>query len=367
MSSIYSIKPNQQVSPFLLLYIIHATQIGEGILNFERLIAAEAGYDSWIAVLLTGLMMTIILWIIWKLLNEETVDLIGLHQSIFTKWIGNGLTIIVSIYFLLVPILILRSYLEVIKVWLFEDLFTLGFAIILFLLLLYFIVGGFRITTGLLFISVLVTMFLGIFKYIAFTNANIENLLPIMNHSSKEILSAVKAMFYSFLGIELILIYAPFIRHFQTNIKWAIAANWITTFIYLFSAIAIFLYFSEHQLLKIQWPTLHLWKEINLPFVERFEYIGISLHFIAIIATACIYFWAGIQCIHRVTSLNIRKISIVLAIVCVIGFVSLTSFLVVEKLEKVVNEFGFYFLIGYLPLLFFLSLIKKGVKKHAKI
>ena len=42
------------ISPFLIMFIIHSNQVGVGILGFPRYIAAYAGNDAWIVVIITG-------------------------------------------------------------------------------------------------------------------------------------------------------------------------------------------------------------------------------------------------------------------------------------------------------------------------
>lgn len=43
------------ISPFLVFFVIHATQVGVGALNFQRPLMKEAGQDAWMAVLMAGL------------------------------------------------------------------------------------------------------------------------------------------------------------------------------------------------------------------------------------------------------------------------------------------------------------------------
>ncbi len=357
---------SQMVSPFLLFFILHATQIGEGILSFERRISEVAGYDSWISILLTSLATAIVIFLIWRILPENN-DLIDVHLEVFGKIIGNLFSVCFSLYFFSIAIIIVRSYIEIIQIWFFPELNVTFFLIILYILILYIVLGGFRIVVGFAFFSVFITTFLAIFKHAAFSNGYNDNLLPILNTEFINIIKAIEPMTFGFLGIELILIYAPFLHRFQSGLKWAILGNGLTSFVYLYSTIAIFVYYNMEQLQKITWPSLQLWKVINFPFVERFEFVGISLHFIAIIASACLYFWAGTQCFHRISNISFKKIAILVAITGVFSVFYVTNFLVIEKVTTYLSKCGVYLLFGYIPFLFIWRLFVLGVKKkHGK-
>ncbi|SHM93773.1 GerAB/ArcD/ProY family transporter [Gracilibacillus kekensis] len=353
---------SQMVSPFLLLFILHATQIGEGILSFERRISKVAGYDSWISILLTGLATATVIFLIWRIVPENK-DLIDVHLELFGKIIGKIFSAVFGLYCFAIAIIVVRSYIEIIQIWLFPDLSVSYFLIFLYILILYMVLGGFRIVIGFAFFSVFVTTFLAIFKYAAFSNGYIDNLLPILNTEIINIIKGIEPMTFGFLGIELILVYAPFIHRFKTGLKWALLANGLTTFVYLYSTIAIFIYYNIEQLQRITWPSLQLWKVIDFPFVERFEFVGISLHFIAIIASAALYFWAGTQCFHRLTNISFKKIAISFAIIGVSSVFYVTNFLVIERVTTYLSKIGVYLLFGYIPFLFIVWLIITGVKK----
>ncbi len=354
------------VSPFLLLYIVHATQIGEGILSFERHIARIAGYDAWISIILTGVLTTFVVVIIWRIVGEEQADFMTIHQFIFGNLFGKLLTFIFSLYLFAISMTVLVSYIEIIQIWFFPDMSIYFFMFILVMLILYISLGGFRIVVGFAFFSVFVTGFLAIFKYKAFTDGHFNNLLPVFNTPPKDIILAMEPMSFSLLGIELILIYAPFIHRFQSGLKWAVSSNIFTTIVYFFSAIAIFMYYNEQHIQFISWPTLQLWKVINFPIIERFEYVGISLHMIAIIATSCLYFWASMQCFHRITTFTFRKISIFCALIGISSIFFIHNFLIIEKITLTLSRVGMVLLFGYIPLLYVCHKIASGVKKkHA--
>ncbi len=353
---------SQMVSPFLVLYILHGTQMGEGVLTFTRRIAKVAGYDAWIGILLTWLLTTIIIVIVWKIVPDGQ-DLIDIHHSIFGKRFGNLLSLLFGVHLLSLSFYVMRSYIEVIQVWYFQDLSIGWFSLFLYILILYLVLGGFRTVVGFIFFSFWIPLVLSFSILIAFQHGHMENLLPIMNTSYWNIVKSVEPMATGYLGIELILMFAPFIHKFHKGLKWAVSANGLTTLIYLLVALSNFVYFNQEQIQLLAWPSLHVWKIISFPLIERFEYVGISLHFIVIIATSCIYFWGSVQCYYRISKVSFRGISIFLAIIGFISMFLVKDYLMIEQLSNILSKIGFCLLFIYIPFLYILKLIKSGVTK----
>lgn len=117
------VKPNETklISPFFVFFLMPGMQIGVGILGFERVIAKEAGQDAWLSVLISGLIINVLLWMCFKLLGRgpQTLDLVAIHKDLFGKWVGNVFNILFILYLIMISIILIRTYLEVIQVWMF--------------------------------------------------------------------------------------------------------------------------------------------------------------------------------------------------------------------------------------------------------
>ncbi len=356
------VNSTQTVSSFLIAYIIFASQIGESILSYAREIAKVAGYDSWVSILLTGMLITAVISLIWGIIPDQQ-DLIDIHQSLFGKLFGNILSTLFGIYLFFISIFVVQSYVDVIQNWLFPDLSLSWFSLFLSILILYIVLGGFRTVAGFAFFSIWITFFLTSLNIEAFRYGHFDNLLPILNTSYMNLIKAIEPMTSGFLGIELVLLYAPFIRNFRTSLKWAIGANGITTLVYLVATIGMFVYFGQNQIQLISWPALQLWKIISFSLIERFEYVGISLHFMVIIATSCLYFWGCAQCFHRLTNKSFRSISIVFAILGFISMFIINNHMIIEKLSTILTKVGMYILYVYIPILYLFKVVKKRGEK----
>ncbi|MED3650801.1 GerAB/ArcD/ProY family transporter [Heyndrickxia sporothermodurans] len=266
-----TIPENRKVSPSLTFFTIHGMQFGIGILGFQRLIARKAGYDSWISVILAGIATMMIMWMIYKILEMGKQDLAETHQFVFGKLLGKVFNLLFIFYFLLYIVTILRTYTEIIQVWVFEDLNVFIFTVIYLSLCMYIVFGGFRTVVGMMFFSVTLPSYLLILFSYTFEYADFRHFLPIFDHSTKDIILASHQMSLTYMGYEAFLIYSPFVKNTNQSKKWAYLALLVSLIMFLYTAVLTFGYFSEGMLQKYIWPTLTTWKIVHLPVVERFE------------------------------------------------------------------------------------------------
>lgn len=139
------------ISPFLVFFVIHATQVGVGALNFQRPLMKEAGQDAWMAVLMAGLSAHVLIWLMYRLLSHlpSGGDLVSLHEQYFGRWIGGVLSLGLLFYYALAAFMVLQSYIEVIKVWVFPLMGAWQFSLMFLLMTYYVVSGGFRVVVGL--------------------------------------------------------------------------------------------------------------------------------------------------------------------------------------------------------------------------
>lgn len=351
-----------QVSPYFVFFLVHSVQIGVGILGFQQSLVSVAGNDSWIVVIIAGIAVHIVIWIIFQLLNRAEMDLIDINKFVFGKWLGGIFSLIWMVYFLSVGFTVLYSYFEVIHVWMFPEANNVLLSILLGILIVYTILGGFRTVAGICFLGVVIPAYL-IFTFLfPIPYTEIISLFPIWNHGIKDMFLATKEMTLSYLGFSTLLMYYPFIKEAKTAHKWAQMGALLTLLTYLLITIVSLSYFSEEQLVKQIWATLTLWKIVEMPVVERFEYIGIASWALIILPNVCLLFWASTRGFKKVLGVN-QKYTLV-------GFVFLMIILSTffQKREHVAmlgswtTKVGLYSEFGFVPLLFLLYLVVSKVR-----
>lgn len=344
-----------QVSPYFVFFLVHSMQYGVGILGFQRLIAKHARHDAWISVLIAGLVTHLIIWIIYRLLENSNGNIQSIHNHIAGVRVGSVFTFLLSVYFIAQTIDVLRTYIEVIQVWMFPTMNTTVFSFLLLSLVLYAVLGGFRVVTGICFLGVILPSFLLLTFLVTLEFGVFGRFLPIINVSFKDILLGARQMSLSVIGFEALLVYYPFIKHAKKSQPWAHAALLFTTCIYLIWMASAIIFFSSAQLEKNIWATLSIWKIIELPFIERFEYIGIATWCLVILTNLCLGVWCASRLWRELFRIKQEHASYIVIAVVFLVLQSLNTREIVNQFNDILSIAGFYFLIAYIPSLYFLQ------------
>ncbi|HDR4571803.1 spore germination protein [Bacillus cytotoxicus] len=357
------VKTKYQISPIFVFFLIHGAQFGAGVLGFARIIAKSAGYDGWIGVLIVGITIHILIWMMHFLLKENEGNLIDLHQELFGKWVGTGMNLLFVTYFFIISISVIRTYVEIVQVWMFPTASTWTLTFFFCLLSYYIISSGFRVMTGICVISIA-----GIFGYLFLSlfvlkYAQWENLLPIFSHSVQDILKAAQSSIYTMTGFEVYLMIYPFVKGAQKSHKFAQYGALFSNILYVFSTMLAFAFFSENQLLQTIWPQLSMTQVIQLPFIERLEYIAISAYALVIMPSFLLPLWAATRGTYEVFRVKQKKILIALLFITIIISQLLTNRHDINDFISMISHTSFFVLYMYIPILFLIMWVKRKWKK----
>jgi hypothetical protein len=185
----------------------------------------------------------------------------------------------------------------------------------------------------------------------------------LFDESIKDYLSATKNMMLSYLGFETVLVFYPFIKNAKKSQKFAHYANIFTFMMYLLITLFSFAFFSEEQLSRNIWATLSMVKIVQVSFVERFDFIFVSMWCIVILPNITLAIW----CSSRVAKLmlNVRQHYTLIAVLAIalLACILLNTRFKINMLNNYTNKVGFYLAISYIPLLFVVTFFRKMLKK----
>ncbi|MCD7036131.1 spore germination protein [Metabacillus sp. GX 13764] len=361
------ISEKAQISPFMIFYLTHSIQFGVGVLGFQRIIAKEAGNDGWMVVILSGIIAHLSFWMIVTMLKRSKgKNIVDLHKEYLGKWLGHAFSLLITGYFMFLGLTVLITYTEIVEVWVFPDLNVWVFTFLFYLLVYYILSGGFRIVAGIAFLGVILPAYL-IFTFIfPLKYAHYYNLLPIFHHSPMELFGGMYKMSLSLLGFESIFFYYPFIKNPEKSAKWGHFGIAVTTFVYLLIAVVSIIYFSEEQIQKNIWATLTLWKVVEMPFVERFEYIGIANWNLIILPNVALMLWCASRGMKQVFLIRQKKTIVIVLIICYFMTNLFRNRAQINFLNDFMGQAGFYLTYVYIPLLFVLTFVIRKVKEKQK-
>ncbi|MFD1363385.1 GerAB/ArcD/ProY family transporter [Lentibacillus salinarum] len=354
-----------KVSKLMVFFLISGSQIGVGFLGFQSIISQHAGHDAWMSLIISGVGVSVIIWIMYQLLkHNDEGDIVAIHQFTFGKWLGAFLTALFVLYLLFLAIVVLRTYIEIIQVWMFPHLKVWAFLLLLIPLIYYIISDQFRTVVGVCFLGIVYPFFLNLTLFFPLKYADFTHLLPVMEHSITQLMQSSSVAILNFMGFSAILVFYPFIRGAEQSQRYAHYGNLYTTVLYLAVCLIAFVYYNEGELERIVWATLGLWRIIELPFMERFEYFGIATLFFTILPNVVLLIWAATRTVHRAFGFNHKKVAVVLLGVIFIACVSYGGRQGVNILNDTAGGIGRVFLFIYVPVLFIINLLRRKVRKH---
>lgn len=360
------IQEHNKIAAYMTVFLVHPLQVGVGILGYQSYLAKYAGYDSWISVLFAGLGVSFVLWVIYAILNKGQGSLITIHKDVFGRWLGGVLSSLFLLYLFIVGVMVIRTYSEVVQVWLFPEMPMWLVSLMLLALVYYTIIGGFRAVIGMCFFGFFIPFIAVLPAFLPLLGlGHFANLLPIWSHSFTDILQASKEMTITIVGFEVILIAYPFIQKPRTSQKWAQLSNGFTILLYEFITVLSFAYYNTEELKMIIWPTLSMLKIVEFPFLERFEYFAISIWLLGVLPTVIVMMWAATRGTKVLCGWRQKKILpffIMGAFVLSLFFVSYQDVTFLNKFVKIV---GFYLLFCYLPFLWIVQKIQVKVRKKS--
>ncbi|HZG16657.1 MAG TPA: GerAB/ArcD/ProY family transporter [Candidatus Bathyarchaeia archaeon] len=358
-------KESNMLPTYLVWVLICSNQIGVGILGFQRVVAEKAGHDAWISVILAGIMAHLTMWVMIKTLKRyPSADLYGIHIDVLGKWLGRLVSLFFILYCVATATVILRNYIEVIQTWMFPEISTGLFAGVFLFLALYTILGGIRVIAGYTFLTVIVVIWLLLDLYYPLQLAQWYHLQPVMEADFSKIWSGAMAMSLTIIGFEIIYVLYPYIKDKKSVGVSAQFGILLTNLIYLALMVVALVFFSEGQLAKTIWATLNLKKMVYLPFLERFEFVAISLWLFVIMPNIMLYSWAAIRGLKRNFNWNQRKFSYIVIFLIFFSSLFLITRQQIDTLNDIIGRAGLIVSFAYPFILYLLVVIKQAWRRR---
>ncbi|WP_164669640.1 GerAB/ArcD/ProY family transporter [Virgibacillus doumboii] len=343
-----TIKENLQIRAFYLFFVITTIQVGVGIMGAPMYIFIEARQDSWISIIIAFMYILLVLFVMFKILSKyENADIFGIQVDLFGRWIGRILGTLYIIYLTVSLISIINTYIEVIQLFVFEELSSLIIGLLLVSLIVYSVLGGIRVIVGVVFIFFILSVWLIFLLYEPVARMDLTHFQPMFQASATELLKGAKATAYTFAGFEILFIIYPFIQH-KERARFPVYFGAFFSFglIMLTTVIAIG-YFSHNQLEQLEWSVLSLFKIISLPFVERFDYIVVAEWMMVSLPNMILLMWAityGMKRLYKIPQkITLYTVSFIILGIC--GFISYHH--LITGLTDLVAKVGFWIVYIY--------------------
>lgn len=342
-------------SSFLLVFLIHDAQVGVGLPGFQRIVYKDARHDAWLAVLAAGLVNQLVVWLMIRTLRKfGDKDLYDIHVMVYGKTIGYAMNLIYIGYFVFAMIVELRNYVEMIQVWLFPAAPQWVLSLLISCAVFYGVRGGLRTVVGTSFVFICLTIWLNMLLYFPLRYSEWNRLLPLMEADVGQFGKGMLSTFFTMTGFEILYFIYAYAKEKSKVQLYAQLGIVSVTITYTSVMIVSIVFFSGGELLETNWATFTMLKVIKFPFLERFEFIGVSLWLMVILPNLFMFCWAASKGVKRIFGWRQKY-----WLYPIIGFVTLACSLIETRLQiEVVNNFfakSCIYLIYVYPLILYVA------------
>lgn len=300
---------NKMLHAYLLFFAISNTQVGVGIFSFQRYVYEVSKRDAWISVMIAGIATHLVLWLIIRMLQKyKSADLFGIHFDLYGKWVGTVINLIYMCYYLFVIFSIMRNYTSVVQAWIFPDLPSWVLMVLIGCLAIYAGFGGIRVIVGICLLSFLVTLPTLFLFHSSMQHAIWTQLLPVFDSSAWEILNGAVRMGFSLAGFEIIMVIYPYIQNKERVMLHSQLGALFSNLLYLFVMVISIGYFAPDQLKRSLWPSINMLKIVEYPYLERLEFIVISVWMLVILSGILLNTWLITRGCKRMWKLNPKPV-----------------------------------------------------------
>ncbi|GEN55219.1 germination protein XA [Halobacillus faecis] len=334
-------------------------------MGVPRILVLEAGVDAWVSVLVAGLYLHFIVFIMLQILKSyENADILGIQQDLFGIWIGKALGTVYVLYIFLLLLTVIKNYIEVVQVFVFPEMPIWLMALFLLSLMVYSILGGFRVVVGTSVVFFFLTIWLVFTIYKPITYMDWEHFLPVFQTPAPDLLKGVQQVTFTVLGLEILLFVYPFIQDKKRAAIPAHAGVFFTTCLILLVTVVSIGYFSPDQLKSTVWATLSLFKIISFSVLERFDFIAVALWMMVIIPNIVLFGWMIVHSLKRLFNAPKKPTLYGLAFLLFLTSITAEKRVSLNELTDWTGQIGFWIVFVYPLFIYVMVLLKKIMKKR---
>ncbi|WP_243186807.1 GerAB/ArcD/ProY family transporter [Clostridium muellerianum] len=311
------------ITSYGLFSTIVAAIVGIGVFSYPRELASTVGNDGWIVTLLVGVICYGLAYLIYKVVKINNFNrFYNLMENNFGKIFGAVLSIIFAAYTIFSMSIGMRSFVEVIKMYLLENTPTEFLIMITIITGSYLIRGEIdnlvkfnEITFAIMFLPILLILLLTL-NHLDFTN-----IFPMFMNTPVDYLKGINTAVYTFTGFELMYLFLPFVKNKAGVNKCILKSIGFVTIFYAIIVVFCISIFSKEQTKTLLWPTITMIKSINIPgaFIERWEGIVMAMWVIFYFTTFINYYYFSADIIKDVFRLKDVKLSILIIVPFIYG------------------------------------------------
>lgn len=282
------------ISEFQWYSLVINAVFGIGVTTLPRELSDVAGRDGWISIIIATLLILCYSYIcITYSKMFPTKSLVQSMQTVLGKPLGIIISLAYILYTLIVTGIVVRLFLEIIYVY-FDLVYPYYIPIALFIIPVIYMARSGLATLSRMSEIVLVFSFTAIvlFLFPDRTPSWLE-LLPVFENGYTGVLKAIPDVGFSFLGVEIILVFYPYIEKKKSVLRVTSMGVMTSGLLYaaLFVGTIVFLGMGLVQV--VFWPFIEYLKLVRIELFERMDNIFLYIWTAKIVMVMAIQYFSG--------------------------------------------------------------------------
>lgn len=353
---------DSSISSLDMFFIINGTIIGIGILSLANFQMKICYQDGWIAVLIGGIYPIIIVLVENYIIKKYPKDnILVLNDKFFGRFIGGVLNFIFGSYFFMIGVFVVSGAANVFKIYSISYIKPLKFIGVAVLVSAWAAYKGLRVlakinTIGFIISVVFIASVIpGSFK------GTYTNILPVFQTKTTDLMKAMVQSFYSYSGVEVLMLFHPYIRDRNKIRKTSLIAVLIIIFMYTMVTINTIFYYGPEIAPKSMWSLIDMSKSIEIPILNNFRFIFAFMIIIMNLRMIATYYYSFSFVVQHI--FKIKKTEYIIVVLYPI-IVYLSMKLTNEIFRrKVIDAIFLYYIIFVVVMLITIAIITAFKKK----
>lgn len=298
-----------QISKIQFFFLIFQSQIGIAVLTMPYSVYQKAQTDSWISVLIAGMVVQCIILIQWSLSRRFPLkNSFEIMQTLLGKKLGMLVSLLYCIYFISIAGIILSLYSNVVTDWLLPNTPQWIVKLLMIGIGIYAAKENLRIISRFFVLASIVIVFMIPLVLFSFKTENFLHVLPVGVSGLFPILKGAHQAILPLQGFEIYSIIFPYARFSSiSKLKVISLSNLIATLFYIFLTLACIIFFSAHELETTPQPVLYLIKSFGFKLIERPDIFFTSLWIVTVSTSFISYLYSASKGLKSVFSTYSRK------------------------------------------------------------
>lgn len=359
---------NNNISSSDLYFILFGYVVGIGIWALPKSQVASCHQDGWIPTLAGGLYPIVIILLSLYIINKKpNSNILSLSVECFGKYLGKLFNIIFLTFFFSIGTFILSGFSNILMVYgasFLSPLKIMGISMIL---------SGLAAFKGLKSIGKInkfifyTTFSVILITVTSFVYGSYLNLQPMFQSSISTILSGAIDTFYSYSGLEILLLLHTNVSDKENIKKKSLLCVLTIIFLYCYSVIATIYYSGPDVVVKSLWPFVVVSESTRISILNTYRFIFSSTWILIAFKSLTNYYYAcGTILQDFIKKVDTKYIYIFLYVLFLSFALKLTNETFRRSIIDLVSlyyiTFNFIFILGIATFIFF----KKGFKNEKK-